>query len=196
MKSTFYFQHDYNAANDVKILFLRQQLGMEGYGIFWFIIEQLAQAGGRLPIKILPLLASQMQVSADKVLAVVKNYELFEIDQHEFFSVRLLRQLEHRTAISNKRSKAAKMRYELPHGERFCEAWQEWIQHRKQIRKPLTEAAVRKQLKMLAEYSEEQAVDIINQSIKNGWQGLFEPREKNGKLDIKSELTSIYKREG
>jgi len=49
--NSFYFTHDYNAANDSKILFLRQQLGMEGYGIYWFIIEQLAQSGGYLPIK-------------------------------------------------------------------------------------------------------------------------------------------------
>ena len=38
-KDTFYFSHDYNAHNDVKILFMRQQLGMEGYGIYWFLIE-------------------------------------------------------------------------------------------------------------------------------------------------------------
>jgi len=55
-KDSFYFPHDYNARNDVKCLFLRQQLGMEGYGIFWFLVESLADAGGVLPLKIIPVL--------------------------------------------------------------------------------------------------------------------------------------------
>lgn len=195
MKASYYFQHDYNAANDVKILFLRQQLGMEGYGIFWYVIEQLAQAGGKLPVQIIPVLAVQMQVSADKVFAVVKNYDLFEIIDEEFFSVRLMNQIEHRCRLSQKRSKAATKRWQLPHGERFSEAWQDWIEHRNQIRKPLTDAAIKKQLKMLAEYSEDDAVKIINQSIQNGWQGLFEIKNHGKqKLDIKSELTRIYDR--
>ena len=61
MQKSYYFQHDYNAASDSKILFLRQQLGMEGYGIYWFVLEQLAQAGGFLPLKIIPVLAMQSQ---------------------------------------------------------------------------------------------------------------------------------------
>lgn len=100
MKDSFYFQHDYNAANDVKILYLRQQLGIEGYGIFWFVIEQLAQAGGKLPLKVIPVIAMQIQTTFDKVASVIKNYELFEIEQDEFFSVRLIEQIEFRRQLS------------------------------------------------------------------------------------------------
>ena len=57
MNKSYYFSHDYNSANDVKILFLRQQLGMEGYGIYWFLVENLAQAAGILPLNITPVLA-------------------------------------------------------------------------------------------------------------------------------------------
>ena len=56
-KDTFYFSHDYNAHNDVKILYMRHQLGMEGYGIYWFLIESLADAGGFLPLDLIPVLA-------------------------------------------------------------------------------------------------------------------------------------------
>jgi hypothetical protein len=101
MNTSYYFQHDYNSANDAKILYLRQQLGIEGYGIYWFIIEQLAQAGGVLPFKIIPVLAMQIQTTPDKVASVVKNYELFVIENEEFFSVRLMQQLQFRKQLSD-----------------------------------------------------------------------------------------------
>lgn len=101
MNKSLYFQHDYNSANDHKILFLRQQFGIEGYGIFWYIIEQLAQSGGTLPTKIIPVLAMQIQTTPDKVKAVIYNYDLFTIDNEEFFSIRLKQQLEFRQQLSN-----------------------------------------------------------------------------------------------
>jgi len=100
-KDTYYFSHDYNAASDYKILYLRQQLGMEGYGIFWYLIEQLAQSGGKLPIKIIPVLAMQMQVTEVKVLAVVNNFELFTITGELFESDRLNRHLTERKSLSD-----------------------------------------------------------------------------------------------
>lgn len=42
-KETYYFQHDYNARNDDKVLELRSRFGGEGYGIFWMIIETMAE---------------------------------------------------------------------------------------------------------------------------------------------------------
>lgn len=42
-KQTYYFSHDYNARNDEKILELRAKFGAEGYGIFWMLIETMAE---------------------------------------------------------------------------------------------------------------------------------------------------------
>jgi Domain of unknown function (DUF4373) len=112
MNKSFYFQHDYNAANDHKILFLRQQFGIEGYGIYWYIIEQLAQSNGRLPIKIVPVMAMQIQTTPDKVLAVIHNYDLFTIDENHFFSQRLLKQIEFRAELSESGSVGAKKRWD------------------------------------------------------------------------------------
>ena len=105
--NSFYFTHDYNAANDSKILFLRQQLGMEGYGIFWFIVEQLAQSGGFLPIKITPVLAMQMQVTEAKVRSVINDYELFDIVDENFYSQRLNKHLQIRKQLSESGKKGA-----------------------------------------------------------------------------------------
>lgn len=101
MIKSLYFPHDYNAAQDVKCLFLRQQLGMEGYGIFWFLIENLANSGGTLPLKIIPVLAMQMQMPEVKVKAVIMNFELFQLTEDEFFSARLNTHLDLRKTLSD-----------------------------------------------------------------------------------------------
>lgn len=49
--------------------------------------------------------------------------------------------------------------------------WADWCQHRKEIRKPLTATTCAKQAKTLAGHHAPDAV--INQSISNGWTGLF-----------------------
>lgn len=100
MTKSFYFQHDYNAANDHRILFLRQQLGIEGYGIFWYVLEQLAQSGGRLPMKIVPVLAMQIQTTAPKVNSVITDYDLFMIEDEIFFSRRLTETISWREELS------------------------------------------------------------------------------------------------
>lgn len=118
-KETYYFSHDYNAANDIKILFMRQQLGMEGYGIFWYLVEALANAGGRLPIAITPVLAMQIQVTEIKVRAVIEQFGLFIVENDEFFSQRLNRHLEIRKKLSDKGKEGAKRRWinGVPNGE-------------------------------------------------------------------------------
>lgn len=101
MKSnSYYFSHDYNASNDTKILFLRHQLGMEGYGIYWFLIERLADAGGKLPIELIPVLAMQMQTTDVKVKGVIVNFDLFKIQSGEFWSERLQEHLNLRQKLS------------------------------------------------------------------------------------------------
>lgn len=111
INKSYYFQHDYNASNDAKILFLRQQLGMEGYGIYWFIIEQLAQAGGKLPIKIIPVLAMQSQTQETKVRAIIEGYDLFQVVENEFFSIRLNKHLEIREQLSESGKEGAAKRW-------------------------------------------------------------------------------------
>jgi len=107
MKSLF-FSHDYNASDDVKVLFMRQQLGMEGVGIYWYVIERLAQAGGKLPLKIVPVLSMQMQVPDVKVMAVINQFELFTVEDERFFSQRLLSNISMVTRIKDKLSDAGK----------------------------------------------------------------------------------------
>ena len=62
----------------------------------------------------------------------------------------------------------------------FKSAWAEWENHRKEIKKKLTPSTVGKQLKKLSAMGEAKAIQSINDSITNGWQGLFEPKQQQG----------------
>lgn len=67
----------------------------------------------------------------------------------------------------------------LPYGELFVIAWQRWIAYKKERKEKFTETTRASQLKTLAGFKDEQAaVEAIEQSIRNGWRGLFDPREK------------------
>ena len=60
--------------------------------------------------------------------------------------------------------------------------YQEWLKYRKEIKKPLKETSIKanyNQLIELANNNIETAKAIINQSIANGWQGLFELKQQN-----------------
>ena len=48
-----------------------------------------------------------------------------------------------------------------------------WIDYRKSIRKALSPATINTILKKMESYSNEQCKHVINNSIENGWQGLF-----------------------
>lgn len=56
----------------------------------------------------------------------------------------------------------------------ICSNWKDWIDHRKQLKKPLTKVAIDRQIKFLEQYDEGTRVKIIEQSILRGWSGLFE----------------------
>jgi hypothetical protein len=65
----------------------------------------------------------------------------------------------------------------LPFGsEAFLTAWKSWVVYRKQLKKSLTDSSVQAQCKEFVKWGEAGSIASIEQSIKNGWQGLFEPR--------------------
>ena len=56
------------------------------------------------------------------------------------------------------------------------EIWKEWVNYRREIKKKLTKSIADKQLKFLILQSD--PAGCINESIKNGWAGLFELKGK------------------
>lgn len=85
-KDTYWFRHDSNAKDDFKCMILIEQLGCEGYGIFWILVETLReQKDYRYPFYLLGALARKYNTTQAKVETVVKEYGLFEIDTDSFF---------------------------------------------------------------------------------------------------------------
>jgi hypothetical protein len=97
-KDAYYFSHDSNSQDDPKCMILIDQLGMEGYGIFWALIEKLRnETDYRLPIALTGSYAKRWGTSKEKVETVIKNYELFTVDDTHFFSERLCRSMQKKT---------------------------------------------------------------------------------------------------
>ncbi|MGB0131174.1 DUF4373 domain-containing protein [Chlorobium sp.] len=109
--AAYWFRHDSNAKDDFKCMMLIDQLGCEGYGIFWILIETLRdQDGYRAPMSMIPILARKYNTSAEKMKAVVTGYDLFVIDEDDgtFASPQLLKRMgEYDALIAKKRTAGA-----------------------------------------------------------------------------------------
>jgi len=115
MKDTYYFPHDYNARNDLKIQAMVDDYGAVGYGIYWAVIEMLHEEDeNRLPFNKVTFksIAKQMSTSVEQVEAIVNcclDYELFIFNDELFYSERVNKNINKRTEIAEKRSIAGKM---------------------------------------------------------------------------------------
>lgn len=79
----------------------------------------------------------------------------------------------------------------LPFGSpEFKTVWDEWIIFRKELKKKLTLSTAKKQMQFLGGRAENEAIEIINQSITNGWTGLFQ-MQSNGNIKAKTTRRKI-----
>ena len=107
-KDAYYFPHFCTARHDRKIMRLRKELGVEGYAIYFMLLEVLReQEGFRYPLEDADLLADEFGVSEQKVNIVICKYDLFEIDtERMFFSPRLEMFLEPYLKMKEQRREA------------------------------------------------------------------------------------------
>ena len=92
-----YFPHEYTAKDDPKCERLIFEMGMEGYGIFWALLEVLrAQPDYTYPLENIPLVAYKYRTESEKVRRVVFDFGLFNVvDDKIFFSNGLILSLIH-----------------------------------------------------------------------------------------------------
>tara|TARA_Y100001963_G_scaffold72041_1_gene100140 strand:- start:5568 stop:6389 length:822 start_codon:yes stop_codon:yes gene_type:complete len=103
MKDAYYFSHDSNARNDQRLMKVRMNYGMQGYGIYFAIIEILReQANYTLSFDDLQSIAFDLRVEIDIIKDIVNNYYLFEIDENIFYSPSLKRRMK---ALDKRRKK-------------------------------------------------------------------------------------------
>lgn len=120
-KETFWFKHDYDAADDDKTMLLIEQLGLEGYGIYWILIEKLrGRDGYKMPFSVIPSLARRYMTTPEKMKTVIMQYGLFEYDEEGFFySVSLIERMNALDELKNKRSLAGRIGNEKRWGSRL-----------------------------------------------------------------------------
>ena len=109
-KETFYFSHDYTARSDEKIKRLIRKHGMEGYGIYWAIIEDLYNNANALQTDYEGI-AYDLRVDSDTIESIIKDFDLFEINDKTFGSHSVQRRLEDRNTRSKKASVSAQYRW-------------------------------------------------------------------------------------
>ena len=82
----YYFSHDSNAKDDPKCMLLIEELQLEGYGIYWLLVEVLReQENYKYPLRMVPVLARKFLTTKEKMLAVIYKYDLFVVENEEFF---------------------------------------------------------------------------------------------------------------
>lgn len=88
----YYFSHDADAMNDPKCMLLISQLGMEGYGAFWGLVELLrVQPEYKMSIQLVPAIAARFQMSEAKLKTVISAFGLFQVTDDYFFYSQSLR---------------------------------------------------------------------------------------------------------
>jgi hypothetical protein len=109
-KDTFYFSHDYNARNDVKIKKLLSKHGLLGYGIFWAVIEELYNNTNVLPTDY-DTISFDLRVEKNVLQSVINDFDLFVFDGENFGSLSVQKRLEERNEKSEKARKSVLKRW-------------------------------------------------------------------------------------
>ena len=109
-----YFSHDYNARSDKKILALRSKYGWEGYGMFWALIEFIAEHNGKIEQSDAGAIAVELQCKEEFVFEFISfciSKSLLKEKNGVVYSERMINNLKLREAVSKKRKKAAEKRW-------------------------------------------------------------------------------------
>lgn len=114
-KDAFYFPHFANARHDRKLKRVQKELGLEGYAIYFQLLEVLReQLDFKYPFKDIDLLADEMGTSEPKVRAVICNYDLFILDEVDnFFSIKQIYYLQPYIEKTQRARNAALKRWDV-----------------------------------------------------------------------------------
>ena len=113
-KETYYFSHDSNALTDTKILNMRADYGLEGYGLFWVIIEMMRnEENYKLDLSKNTYRAiktlTNTSIDVEKFINdCIDDYQVFEKQGEKFYSNSFLKRMEQK----DKKSAIAKEKAE------------------------------------------------------------------------------------
>ena len=101
-----FFPHYINAQRDVKIIKLKRAHKMEGYGIYWALLEMIYESPKRAIERDYETLATLLDCDAGLLRSVVDDFGLFEIDEKReiFYSESAKRYTNEYDSKKNQRS--------------------------------------------------------------------------------------------
>lgn len=111
-KGSNYFQHDFYARNDPKLSNLIVHHGVKGVGVYWCLVENLYEQGGKLSLSTCKSIAFSLHVDVSIVESIIKDFSLFVDDGKEFWSESIIRRLEKQESIRSKRKAAVMKRWQ------------------------------------------------------------------------------------
>src|ERR1700749_486203 len=102
---SYFFDHDYSARNDDKILEMRSVYKAEGYGVYWMIVETMAEnEDGGVNTSLIGGLSLGYGVAKDWLLEFIKyciEIKLFNENQGYIYSNRMLKHKERMQSYSD-----------------------------------------------------------------------------------------------
>ncbi len=111
----YYFQHDYNARNDQKILMLRGKFGNEGYALFFYVLETMAEErDGYIYREAIGGLSLGYGVANEMLLTFIEfclQIKLLKEDQNGIYSTRIKEYKKIRDIFSQKGKEGAEKRW-------------------------------------------------------------------------------------
>ena len=112
MKKRLTFPHEYNARNNPKLQNVLSALGLEGIGLYWCLIEQLYEQGGKIPISQYKCISFVLHLNYKCIERIINDFGLFETDGQYFWSNRVLETINQQVSISEKRKSAISKRWQ------------------------------------------------------------------------------------
>ena len=107
-----YFSHDIFTRENLKIKRLVAAHKMEGYGVFWAVVEFLHNNNNKLLLSEIDIIAADLGVDVKLVESVVKNFKLFSIRNKVISSSRVAQNIKLKNEKSEKAKKAAMQRWQ------------------------------------------------------------------------------------
>lgn len=87
------------------------ELGMNGIGLYWCIVECLYENNGYLDLDQIDLLAYELRVDKKLIEDLIDNYDLFKKNKKSFYSKSVLQRIEKINELSRKNKENAKKRW-------------------------------------------------------------------------------------
>lgn len=106
-----YINHKVSNRSEYVFRKLIERKGAAAYGVYWYILEELYESGGKILFEEIESISKALCVRKDFVASVIKSFSLFQYDSESFWSDEVIEQIEKRQKIKDKRKEAANKRW-------------------------------------------------------------------------------------